>query len=93
MKVDERIYQKAISVQGAQARYNLSTSAPYKYVRFYRNDILPNKIKTSVEGLTSEEEEIVMHHLPVRANQEIGYFTKKYSRKRESMSVLPRKKY
>ncbi len=85
LKIGEQIYQKVISVQEARARYNLSTSALYKYVRFYRNGILPNKIKTSVVGLTSEEEEIFIHHLAEKgqsldrlSNEEIFEKSRKY---------------
>ncbi len=85
LHLGRRIHQKVISVQEAHDRYNISTSLLYKYVRFYRNGIFPSKLKTSIVGLTEEEEDIFMHQLREKgqsldrlSNEEIWEITRKY---------------
>jgi hypothetical protein len=83
--IGEHIHRKVLTVQEAHNRFNISTSVLYKYVRFYRNGILPSKLKTSIVGLTEEEEEIFMHQLTQSgqsldrlSREEIWRITRKY---------------
>ncbi len=83
--IGERIHKKVLTVQEAHGRFNLSTSVLYKYVRFYRNGIFPSKLKTSIVGLTEEEEQIFMHQLAEKgqsldrlSHEEIWQITRKY---------------